>query len=265
MLIRVGFYQFNPLFGEKERNLEKVESALLETDADLVVLPELFQSGYQFVDREEVDAIAEEIPGGVTTELLRDVSRKKNMYIVGGLAERAGDDYFNSAVFVGPEGFIGHYRKTHLFYEEKLFFKSGDTGFRVWQTGIGKIGIMICFDWFFPEAMRTLAVMGAEVVAHPSNLVLPYCPRGMPTRCLENMVFGITANRTGVERRKAEELRFIGSSQVVSPLGEVLLKAGGEEEVASVVEIDTERARNKDLNHLNNIFQDRKPQFYNLT
>ncbi len=263
MLISAGFYQFRPEFGQKEKNLSLVEDRLGQADADLLVLPELFATGYQFVSRSEVMDLSEEVPGGRTTLMLQDLASKRNLYIVGGLAERDGGNLYNSAVFVGPEGFIGCYRKTHLFYEEKLFFSPGDTGFQVWETKIGKIGLMICFDWFFPEAMRTLALMGAEIVAHPANLVLPYCPKGMPTRCLENMVFGITSNRVGVEsRKKGESLRFIGNSQVISPRGEVLLRGPDNEELLGVAEIDPELARDKRLNEYNHIFRDRREEYY---
>ncbi len=145
------------------------------------------------------------------------------------------DKFYNSAVLTGPEGFIGVYRKTHLYFEENLYFTPGDTGFRVWDTKAGRIGIMICFDWFFPEAMRTLALSGADIVAHPSNLVLPYCPDSMPLRCLENRVFAITANRTGTENRKeGSSLRFIGKSEIVSPEGEILVRAPEAEEALMV-------------------------------
>lgn len=260
-----GFYQFNPAFGEKERNIEKVRDALCSIEADLVVLPEFFATGYQFVSSEEVSELAEAVPGGMTTGILVELSRKKNMYIIAGLAERAGDAFFNSAVITGPEGFMGCYRKTHLFYEEKLFFSPGDNGFRVWKTGIGNIGVMICFDWFFPESMRTLALMGADIIAHPSNLVLQHCPGAMPVRCLENRVYAITANRTGKEDRKdGDPLEFIGMSQVVAPSGEVVIRASGDEEVLLVTEVDAEESKNKQLNEFNDLLKDRCPDLYRL-
>ena len=262
-MIKAGFYQFNPAFGRIEENIKKVFSALHVADLHLLVLPEFFATGYQFVSREEVESLSEKIPEGYTTESLVNLSREKNTYIVAGLPEKDGDRFFNSAVLVGPEGFIGTYRKTHLFFEEKYFFSAGDTGFRVWDTGIGRMGIMICFDWFFPESMRVLSLMGADIVAHPANLVLPYCPQAMPIRCLENRVYAITANRTGEERRKeGQSLRFIGQSRIVSPEGNVLVSADAQEEVLIVTEIDPEKARNKGLNTLNNLFTDRRPEMY---
>lgn len=262
---RVAFYQFNPVFGDVEGNLEKVFSAIENADTDLLVLPEFFATGYQFVEHDEVDELSETIPDGRTTQRLIAVAREKEMFIVAGLPERSGDRFYNSAVLVGPEGLIGFYRKTHLFGEEKLFFEPGDTGFRVWDTPIGRIGIMICFDWFFPEAMRVLSLLGAEMIAHPANLVLPYCPRSMPTRCLENRVFAVTANRTGIEERRAgTSLRFIGQSRIISPEGTVLASAEADEEIVAVAAVDMAQARNKTLNPFNDLFSDRRPSFYRV-
>ncbi len=261
--MKTAFFQFSPVFGEVRRNVEKVLHEIGSREVDLVVLPELFSTGYQFVSKEEVEELAENIPSGYTTEKLVELSKKKNVCIAAGIAERDGDAFYNSAVLTGPEGFIGLYRKTHLFYEENLWFSPGDTGFRVWETSIGTIGIMICFDWFFPESARTLALRGAEVIAHPSNLVLPYCPDGMVTRCLENRVFAVTANRTGLEQRGGKEaLSFIGSSEIVSPKGEILCRAGGETEEFGQIEIDPAQAGNKRLNAFNDLFSDRRKDFY---
>jgi predicted amidohydrolase len=261
--MKTAFYQFNPAFGKKEENIQKVVSALKEADMDLLVLPEFFATGYQFISHEEVSALSESIPEGNTTKMLDELSRERGIYIVAGLPERHGDTFYNSAVLTGPDGYIGTYRKIHLYSEEKLYFSPGDTGFRVWDTKTGKIGIMICFDWFFPESMRTLSVMGAEIIAHPSNLVLPYCPDAMPTRCLENGVFAVTANRTGVEKRKKNEaLTFIGQSEIVSPKGEIIVRALKDEETMMIAEIDPKSARNKTLNPFNDIFKDRRTEKY---
>jgi predicted amidohydrolase len=261
--MKAGFYQFNPAFGKKEENLKKVLSAITDADADLLVLPEFFATGYQFVSQEEVSGLSESIPNGDTTKRLSELSRQKGIYLVAGLPERDGDRFFNSAVLSGPDGFIGVYRKTHLFFEEKLYFSPGDTGFKVWDTKVGRIGIMICFDWFFPESMRALALMGADIIAHPSNLVLPYCPAAMPIRCLENRVFAVTANRVGEENRKAgQSLRFIGQSQITSPEGKIVIRAPENDEAILIAEINPEISRNKNLNPLNNIFDDRRPDMY---
>jgi predicted amidohydrolase len=261
--LRAGFFQFAPVFGQKEENLEKVSLAVSDAAFDLLVLPEFFATGYYFVSHDEVERLSEKVPEGPTTQYLADISRQKNCYIIAGLPEKDGLQVFNSAVFTGPEGFIGVYRKTHLFFEEKLYFTPGDSGFLVWDTEVGRIGIMICFDWFFPESMRTLALRGAEIIGHPANLVLPYCPSAMPIRCLENRVFAVTANRTGQEeRRKGMPLKFIGQSLIASPAGEVREKAPEDEQVLMIAEIDSAEARNKALNERNDLFKDRRPEMY---
>jgi len=263
--VKVGFYQFNPLFGEVKQNLDAVASRLDGVEADLIVLPELFATGYQFISKAEVQALAEPVPAGPTTQRLMEVARRHGTFIVGGLAESEGDRCYNSAVLVGPTGFLGCYRKTHLFFEEMLFFAPGDTGFRVWDIGIAKVGMLICFDWFYPEAARTLALQGAEILCHPSNLVLPHCPDAMITRCLENGVFSITANRIGVEQRGDKNpLRYIGQSEIVTPKGAVLSRASTDNEEICLAEIDPGQARVKALNPYNDLFRDRRPALYEI-
>jgi len=261
--MQAGFFQFNTAFARKQENLEKIRAATGDISPDLLVLPEFFATGYQFVSKDEVAELAEPIPHGDTTEFLISLSKDRNVYIVAGLPERDGNVFYNSAVLTGPEGFIGLYRKTHLFLEENLFFTPGNSGFRVWDTKIGRIGVMICFDWFFPEAARTLALRGAEVIAHPSNLVLPYCPQSMPVRCLENRVYAITANRIGTEQRKeGPALTFIGQSQITSPRAEILARADADEEVLLTADLDMALARDKKLNQYNDLFKDRRPDLY---
>ena len=123
---------------------------------------------------------------------------------------------------------------------------------------------MICFDWRFPETARNLALMGADLIAHPSNLVLTHCPQAMITRCLENRVFAITADRVGMENRleDEEQLNFLGQSQVVDPDGNVLIRASKTEEEVQIIDIDLEKARDKFLNPRNHILNDRRSDLY---
>ncbi len=261
--MRVGYLQFDPVFGEVARNLDHVSARLEQVETDLIVLPELFATGYQFVSQEEVFQLAESVPDGATTKRLADIAARRGMTIVAGLPERDGGRCFNSAVVVGPKGFIGCYRKTHLFFEETLWFTPGDSGFHVWDIGPAKVGVMICFDWYYPESARTLALQGADIIAHPSNLVLPNCPDSMVTRCLENRVFSVTANRIGSEARGGKDrLTFIGLSEVVSPRGRILHRAPRDIEDLTLVEIDPAEARLKALNDYNDLLRDRRPAFY---
>jgi len=131
----------------------------------------------------------------------------------------------------------------------------------VYDIGHARIGIMICFDWFFPEVARYLAVKGADIICHPANLVLPYCPQAMITRCIENRVFAVTANRIGMEDSSEGLLTFIGTSQVLGTKGEILYRASSDREEAIVVEIDPGNARNKHVTAVNHIFDDRRVTF----
>ncbi|WP_297062671.1 nitrilase [Thermococcus sp.] len=264
--MKVAYVQMEPTFLDPEKNYSKAERLVRkarEKGAQLVVLPELFDTGYNFESKNEVESVAGQIPDGPTTEFLVELAREEEVFIVGGTAEKdERGNLYNSAVIVGPLGwgYIGKYRKIHLFNREKLFFKPGNLGFHVFNIGIAKVGVMICFDWFFPESARTLALKGADIIAHPSNLVMPYAPKAMPIRALENRVYTITANRIGEERG----LRFIGKSTIASPLAEVLAMGSEDSEEVAVVEVDLSLARDKRINERNDVFKDRRPQYYVL-
>ena len=261
--MKVGYFQFDPKFGEVKRNLDYVSERLAHTECDLMVLPELFNTGYQFVSVDEAKVLAEGIPGGPTTARLLQLAADCRMHLVAGLAERSGDRLYNSAVLVGPKGVIGVYRKTHLFFEETLFFAPGDTGFPVFDIGPARVGLMVCFDWFYPESARTLALKGADVIAHPSNLVLPHCPDSMVTRCLENRVFAVTCNRVGWEERGGKKrLTYIGNSEVVTPKGEIFHRAKPDRDELAIVEIDPLEARDKKINPYNDLLPSRRPELY---
>ena len=218
--MKVGFLQTSPVFGKKDENIDTALAKINPLDADLWSCRNFLSTGYQFTSKEETLALAEIVPDGQTTRVLINLSKEKDLYIVAGLSERENGRCYNSAVLVGPHGFIGCYRKLHLFYNEKKWFEPGNVELNVYDIGLAKIGIMICFDWFFPEVARNLALKGADIICHPANLVLPYCPQAMITRLVpENRVFAITANRIGTEKRSEERLTFIGTSQIVGTKG----------------------------------------------
>jgi 5-aminopentanamidase len=261
--MRIGVYQSAPVFGDVKGNIEQVLGDLPRSGADLWVLPELFNTGYQFVSQEEVLDLAEEIPEGKTCQDMIELAAEVGAVLVFGMAEKAGKGCYNSAAVVGPEGFIGTYRKAHLFFEEKWFFVPGNTPFQVFDLGRAKIGVMVCFDWFFPEVARTLALLGADIICHPSNLVLPYCQKAMVTRSLENGVFSVTANRVGTEARGGKDpLTFTGGSQVLGPSGRVLCGLDDREKGWAMAEINVEEARNKRITVNNDRFDDRRPDLY---
>lgn len=259
--MKVGYVQFKPVFGKKAENLKRMLNFLKEgakEEADLLVLPELFATGYAFRSSEEVEKLSEEVPEGETSRTLADFAKEENLFIVAGLCERKDRKFFNSSILVGPEGLLGTYRKAHLFDKEKLWFTRGDSPFRVFETSHARIGMMICFDWVFPEVARILALNGAQIICHPSNLILPYCQKALLGTAVQNRVFIITANRVGSERG----LKFTGMSQIVNPRMEVLARSrkGGED--VRVIEIDPREADSKRITESNDLWKDRRIDLY---
>jgi predicted amidohydrolase len=261
--MKIGFLQFNPRFGRIEANLCRVRELTGNASCDLLVLPELFSTGYTFRSRKELFSMSETVPDGRTTRFLRQLSIEKRMAIVGGFPERAGKKVYNSALVCLSDGEFHIYRKKHLYYYEKRFFHVALEPFEPIRMKNGvKLGIIICFDWIFPEAIRSLSAQGAHIICHPANLVLSFCQDAMITRALENRVYVVTANRTGIEKRGRFSNRFTGMSQVVSPEGRILTKAGEDEEVLSIVRINYRAAENKHITPLNSVFRDRRKTLY---
>jgi predicted amidohydrolase len=260
--MKIALIQFAPRFGEVESNLRAIEEACGGLQADLVVLPELCTTGYQFKDRGELAALAEPT-GGESLGRLSAIARDCGGYLAAGYAERDAESLFNSAALVGPDGIAGNYRKIHLFDDEKRLFDPGDLGFGVFETGGVKVGLMVCFDWIFPESARSLALGGAQVIAHPANLVLPYCQRSMITRALENQVFTATANRTGSEERlPGQRLQFTGASRLVGPDGKLIAEGPADQPAVITAEIDPQLALDKNITPVNHVLTDRRPDQY---
>ena len=157
------------------------------------------------------------------------------------------------------------YRKIHLFYKEKNWFSPGDTDLELFRIDDVRIGVIICFDWIFPEATRTLALKGADVICHPSNLLFPYAQNAMLTRSIENRVYTVTANRIGSEDRDGNKYNFTGMSQITSPKMELLMRASENKEEVGISEIDVRLSRDKAITSLNDIFEDRRTGFYSIT
>ena len=261
--MKVGFLQFEPLFGQVESNLDKLSSMIEEApDFDLLVLPELANSGYVFSSKSELVKASEIIPDGIFVEKLSEITKSRNSVIVCGICEKKGADFYNSSVLIGPDGFIGKYQKIHLFDREKLFFQPGNGPLISYEAKGMKIGMLVCFDWIFPEATRVLALEGIDILAHSANLVLPYSQTAMLARSIENRIFTITSNRIGTEKNGGIELSFTGQSQITSPKMELLASTGVDTEEIKIVEIDIELARNKWLNERNNVLLDRRSTMY---
>lgn len=262
--IEVALVQLAPEFGNPSANLDRVEALLGDAQAALVVLPELVTSGYSFVDRAEVLAASETFPHGPTTERLAALSKRTGGFVVAGFVERDGDQLYNAAVIVAGGEPLGTYRKVHLFGFEREVFDVGNRPFAVHEHDGLAVGTMICFDWVYPEAARSLALLGADVIAHPSNLVLAgRCQAAMPIRAMENLVATATANRHGVEHREPRpRLAFTGES--------LLLEGGGREVARGPVEgdavvrgrIDLGASRLKRFPSGNDLFVERRPDLY---
>ncbi len=261
--MKVGYIQTSPIFGEIAQNFKQVENLLGNTKADLIVLPELFATGYTFVSKEEAESMAEGTKGETANFLMR-LAEKTGAVVVGGFIERDGNHIFNSSIIVSDSEVLGTYRKLHLYYKEKLWFSPGNKPLETYDVKSIKVGIMICFDWFFPETIRSLALLGADIIAHPANLVLPYCQNAMITRCLVNRIFAVTSNRIGNETRGDDNFAFTGGSQIISYNGKVLSSAPKDKSYIDFVEIDVNQARDKNLNKYNNVIEDRRTEFYSL-
>ena len=260
----IGYAQFEPRFGDRMANYAAIKRLAEEGKAaDLLVFPELCVSGYDFKNREELASLAEPFEQGPTSLVSKELAEAHQITLVIGYPESAGTHIFNSCVLATPDGTLANYRKLHLFSRESKIFTPGDAPPPVIDTPAGKVGLMICLDWLFPEAARILALGGAQVIAHPSNLVLPHCQQAMVTRSLENGVFSITANRIGTEARTDRSLTFTGASQVLGPRGKMLVSAPTDAEHLGLVEVDVSTADDKMISEENHLLADRRPDLYN--
>lgn len=259
---RVAFVQGRPAFGQTEANLEKGLSLAATVAADLVVLPELWSTGYVFSSRAEVAALAEDAREGATARALAWAARRERRHYIAGFAEVSRGRHYNSALLVGPGGVKAVYRKLHLFEREQEWFERGDLPLGVERVGPARVGMLICYDWRFPEAARVLALHGADLIAHPSNLVYPNAQQAMLTRALENRLYVVTANRTGTEKRPGGTVPFTGRSQVAAPDGTAIVRATKTAETAVAVTIDLAAARDKQLTRRTAMFTNRRPEHY---
>ena len=258
-IIKAGFLQFEPVLGDPEENISRIAGLLGKAkDADLIVIPELANSGYNFESKKQAIQLAESIDDSPYIKFLTEEARKLNLFIVSGFHEIEENLLYNSSVLIGSNGLIGKYRKIHLFMNEFDFFEKGNLGLPVFDIGNCKIGMLICFDWVFPEVWRIVALKGADIICHPSNLVLPYAQQAVPVHGMLNRIFNITANRYGTERG----ITFSGKSIISNPTGETLAMAGSDKDEVGIVDIDIAQARHKRITERNHVFNDRFPSDY---
>lgn len=258
--MKLSIIQFSPELGNIDHNISTLETLFssMKEKPELVVLPELASTGYKFKDRNEALLSSEEVNNSRFIEFLTARATKMNCYMVSGFNEREGNKLYNSSVLTGPRGVIGIYRKLHLFWDEKDLFEPGNLGLPIFDTELGRIGMLICFDWMFPETWRALALKGAQLIAHPANLVLPYCQSVVPSYSLVNRLYIATANRIGTEA----ELTFTGQSIISGPKGEIIAAGKTDTQEIISVDIDLAKALDKQITPRNNAFSDRRVDVY---
>lgn len=270
--VTIAVAQMRPVIGDNDANLRRSLALIAEAaarGARIIVLPELANSGYVFRSRAEAFALAESVPDGPSTRAWAEAAAAHDAIIVAGIAERDGARLFNSAVVVGPEGFLGVFRKVHLWGEEALWFEPGDRGFPVFATPYGRIGVAICYDGWFPETFRLCALQGADLMCVPTNWVpIPGQAEGrQPMANLLHMaaahvnsMFIACADRVGEERGQP----FIGQSLIIGCTGWPVAgpaSADGEEILTATVNLsDARRARR--WNDFNQPLRDRRTDVY---
>jgi predicted amidohydrolase len=270
--VKVACLQLHPRVGDKEANvaasLTWIERAAAQ-GARLIVLPELANSGYVFSTREEAFALAETIPTGPTCQAWMAAAARLGVTLVAGICEREGDTLYNAAVVIGPAGCIGTFRKVHLWNAENLYFEPGNLGFPVFKTPIGRIGVAICYDIWFPETFRLQALKGADIVCVPTNWVpIPGQAPGREAMATvltmaaahSNSMFIACADRVGVERGQP----FEGQSVIVGCSGWPLAgPASRQAEEMLLAEVDLGSARRlRNWNAFNQVLRDRRTDVY---
>ncbi|WP_434608681.1 nitrilase family protein [Pseudomonas sp. R1-7] len=274
--VRVAVVQFDPQVGisNRETNLHRslaLAAKAVDDGANLVVLPELSNTGYFFTSRQDAFEHAESVPDGQSVQAWMDFARQHQIYLVAGLTERDGMRLFNTGVLVGPDGFIGKYRKAHLWNLEKLWFTPGDLGFPVFETPIGRIGLLICWDIWFPEVPRILSQQGADIICSLNNWVWTPPPLFDDAgKCMAsyltmtaahvNNVFIAAASRIGEERGA----RYLGCSLIAGtngwPIGAV---ASADQQEILLADIDLTSSRSAAIwNNLNDLHRDRRADLY---
>ena len=267
----VACVQTEPVLGDIEANIDLTVAGLSEAaaaGARLAVLPEAASSGYMFRNMAEAAAGSQPVDGGPTIRAWEQVARDSGMWVCGGFVEDGGGALYNSAALIGPDGVAAVYRKVHLWGWEKSLYAPGNLGFPVTATPLGRIGMGICYDAWFPETFRSSALAGADVVCLPSNWVpVPGQPEGLlmahmmsMTGASSNEIYVLACSRSGTERGQD----FLGSSIVADPAGWLLAGPAPREGAAVITaDIDPAAARAARLAEpFNQTIADRRPEVY---
>lgn len=262
-----------------DANLDRAERLVRTAraqGAELVLLQELFAAPYFCQDQSARHfALAQEAASSPLLARMAALARELEVVLPVSFFERSGNSYFNSLAMIDADGrVLGVYRKSHIpqgpGYEEKFYFTPGDTGFRVWPTRVGQVGAAICWDQWFPEAARAMALLGAEILCYPTAIgsepqdptldSQPHWQRVMQGHAAANMLPVIASNRVGVERGDVAELRFYGSSFIADETGALVAEAARDGEAVLTARFDLDACRERRAAW--GLFRDRRPDLY---
>jgi predicted amidohydrolase len=269
-VVNVAAVQWEPKICEKEYNITKSVSLIHEAaknGAQLIVLPEMCNAGYVFESRSEAYEQGEPIPDGPTCEAWTKAAHEEGIFLVSGMIEKEDYRLYNTAVLIGPEGYIGKYRKLHEWDSAKLFLEPGNLGLPVFTLPFGRLGMMICYDGWFPEVPRVLALKGADIICDPSNwVVLPTQSKenywALPAHsahAIFNSVYLVCADRTGSERGT----EYVGNSVIIGLDGSFLAgPASPDDEEIIQAEINAVKGRYHQWSEFNNPFEDRRTDLF---
>ena len=269
LYVKVACLQMNILPRQKEKNLQKALAMAREAadhGARLLILPELFTTAVAYSGRHEAFEDAESVPEGQTVRRLASFCQENGVYLAGSWIEKDGQKLYNTAVLLGPEGYIGKYRKTHLCDEEFLLFEPGDLGYPVFHTELGRLAMLICLDGYYPEVYRIYAMEQADLICVPTNWAWRPGPGPYPTpgpvlslaNALSNHLFVAAANRVG----EMGALRYPGCSIIASPIGAVEAQAQTDGEEIVYADCNLAQARRRFLDCYNARLANRRTDLY---
>jgi predicted amidohydrolase len=256
--------QFEPTFARPDLNVPRILTLIEDAavrGARLIVLPEMANIGYCFDSREEIAPYVQPVPGPFTRQI-EEVAARHGCVVVCGVGEvdEESDLYYNTAIVVGPHGYLGKYRKIHFFSADAKWAVEGDLGFPVWDTSVGRLGVEVCMDATYPEAGRLLALQGADVVCFPTNWIGNATPdHRWISQAFENGVYWVAANRFGRERG----LEFPGGSSIIAPDGAVQVVASPDDEIVyAEIDLELTGSRRFQIDRPEHKLTDRRPDLY---
>lgn len=273
--VKIAVVQMNAQTGKIDMNMKKiVEKAdeAAEKGARLIVFPELICQGCEFDNAETMILSAQKVPEGSCIQTLIQKSVQKGIYIVAGLNEIENGKFYNTAVLTGPQGYIGKYQKVHLFDEERMTKEGGETGFPVFYTDIGRIGLLVCYDLWFPESVRILTLKGAELICIPTAWVpVPApVPKG-EKRPMANLLIMAQSHMNGIYMAAADRAgnengtQWLGKSMITDTSGWPLASCDEKSEEIIYAEVDLRSVRTKRrLGEDAHLIYDRRTDIYGI-